>query len=121
MLGFGHVITSDERFIIILGGYGGRDKWWLDSIFILDLYTMKFSKSDIRLPFSQECEAIIMENKYENDLLVHGFIKKEINKIRDYNLYIPFALISLICIWHSIEYIHAIKVTSFVEHDIGEH
>ena len=117
---FGHVITKDERFIIIMGGYGGIKEYYQDTIFILDLYTMQFSKSDIRLPFAQECEAIIMESKDENNLLVHGYIRKETEKFN--NLFIPFALISLLSIWHSIEYLHIMNSTGcFRDHEIGEH
>ena len=60
----------------------------------------------MRLPFEGKCYAIMMENKQENDLFVHGFVRKE---METYNMNIPFALISLIAIWHPMECIHVIS------------
>ena len=54
---------------------------------------------------NQRCRAIIMENKQENDLLVHGFVR---NKMEKYNINIPFALIGLFAIWNLTEYVHVI-------------
>ena len=108
MARFGHVITKEQQYVIILGGHKhfdlveGRE----DLIYIFNLESMEIVQSEIRLPGRMDCDAVIMENKEENDLLVHGFIRKEINK---FNMNIPFALISLIGIWHSIEYIHVIS------------
>ena len=49
---------------------------------------MEFIQSEIGLPFKDECGTVIMENKQENDSLVHGFIRKEMNK---YKINFPFA------------------------------
>ena len=51
-----------------------------------------------------------MENKQENELLIHGFVEK---KMKKYNINIPFALIGLIAIWHSIEYLHVINIAGY--------
>ena len=107
---FGYVMLKCQRFIIILGGMVKINvgfSYVYGKIFVLELETMKCSESKIKLPFEGECEAIIMENENENDLLVHGFIKREMNK---YKLNVPFSLIALIGIWHCTEYIHVIKV-----------
>ena len=112
MYGFGCVMTKCQRYIIILGEEhevrSGRyhDYWLRQEIFIFEPATMQFIKSKIKLPFGSGCKAIIMDDKHKNDLLVHGFVKKSINK---YNMNIPFALISLIGVWHSMEYIHVIE------------
>ena len=50
------------------------------------------------MPFKGYCKAIVMENKNENELLIN-----------EYNMSIPVALIGLIEIWHSFEYVHVIK------------
>ena len=47
-----------------------------------------------------------MENKNENDLLVYGFIRNEVNV---FNINMPLALMSLVGLWHSIEYVHVIN------------
>ena len=101
---FGHVITKDQRYIIILGGLDTTIV--CNEIFIFDLKTQKFIKSKIKLPFSGFCNAIIMENKEENNLLVNGFVRKAMNR---FNMNIPFALIKLITIRHSIEYVHVMS------------
>ena len=105
---FGHVITNDQRFIIIIGGYGaGVGDTGLDTIYILNLDSMEFRQSRVSLPFCGECRAIIMENKDESDKLVHGFIRNEMNK---YDMNIPFALIALIGIRNSaLVYIHVMN------------
>ena len=54
----------------------------------------------------QECEAVKMEDEEQNDLLVHGFLRKSMKKSK---MNIPFALINLITIWHSIEYVHVMS------------
>ena len=105
MLCFGCVITKCQKYIIIMGG--SEVKQDFGNIFVLELKTMKFSESVIKLPFENICKAIIMENKEENDLLVHGWIKREVNLLV---VNIPYALISLCCIWHSIEYVHVIDI-----------
>ena len=107
-------MTKCQRFIIILGG-NDRDfanATFYDRIFVLESHTMKLSESKIKLPFRGGCKAVIMENKKENDLLVHGFIKEQMNI---YNMNIPFALISSICVWHLTEYIH------IIHSEIGNH
>ena len=108
MYDFGCAITKCQRYIIVLGGEPGEDYGYrgCNEIFILKPATMQFIKSTIKLPFHGGCRAIIMEDKNKNDLLVHGFVKNEVNK---YNMNIPFALIGLIGVWHSIEYIHVIS------------
>ena len=111
MFGFGYVITKDERYVIIMGG-NKENMQLTDAIYILDLRVMKFCKCKIRLPFEGCCRAVIMGNETKNDLLVHGFVKNEMNK---YRMNIPFALISLIAIWHLTEYIYV------VDYEYGTH
>ena len=113
---FGYVMTKDERYVIIMGG--NTDKWPQkdNMIFIADLDERVLRKSEMTLPFEGECEAILMGNKEENDLLVHGFVKN-VMKLNGngYQMNVPFALISLIAVWHSVEYIHVIQYSSHVK------
>ena len=112
MRDFGCVITKDQRYIFILGGLTQESD--MNEIFVLDLTTMSVTKSEKTLPFRGECKAIIMENKEENELLVDGYVKKEMTQNR---LNIPYALIKLISIWYSTEYIHVFDNS----HLVGRH
>ena len=105
MHGFGTVITKNQNHILLLGGFAVGDGD-INSIHVLDLKSEKISQSDIKLPFKGQCRSIIMENKEENNLLVNGFCRTSMDM---YSMNIPFALISFIAIWHSVEYIHVIK------------
>ena len=104
MRSFGYIITKDQQYIIIMGGRCKIEQ--IDEIYVFNLKSMKFIQSKIKLPFKGECSAVIMEDKQENDLLVHGFIRKGMNK---YKINIPFALISLIVARHSTEYIYVMN------------
>ena len=98
---FGYVMTKGERYIIIMGGTGFT--YYQDRIFVARLSCLKFFESQIKLPFEGRCKAIIMENNQKKDLLMHGFIRKEMVKN---NILIPSSLIDLFITWHSLEYVH---------------
>ena len=98
------VITKDEKYAIIMGGH---DAWHKSNrIFMFDLDTMSFIESRTKLPFRGECKAVLMSNDEENDLLIHGFIRREKNT---YNMIIPSELIHLIGIRYSNEWVHVIS------------
>ena len=62
----------------------------------------------MRLPFKWTCKAIMMEDKEASDLLVHGFVRKDMNEC---NINIPFALISLMTVWYGLmQYIHVLHI-----------
>ena len=67
MISFGHIITKEQKYIIIMGGACNNQE--SDKIQIFNLKSMKFIQSKIRLSFEGECGSVIMENKQENDLL----------------------------------------------------
>ena len=98
------MLKCQKKYVIIMGGWIGT-VGVNDAIYVLNLNTMQFCKCKMRLPFQGSCRAIIMENKGKNDLLIHGFVRMEMNK---YKMNVPFALISLIAIWHSIEWVHVV-------------
>ena len=108
MYKFGHVITMDEQYVIILG-YVGGGKEYHDDIFVLDLKTMVFTESNVKLPYQNKmkvCKAVIMSEESEGNLLIHGFIRKVMNM---YDIDIPSSLIILICSWYPNEYIYIIN------------
>ena len=112
MNSFGCVITKNQQYIIIMGGFGNGE--YHDEIFIFDLKVMKIRESKTKLPFKRYFgKAVIMENKEETDLCVHGFVRQAMNK---YNINLPFALISLVGIWTLTEYIHIIQDGAWKEH-----
>ena len=72
MCRFFHAITRDGRYIFILGSISKSYTDYLNSMFILDLDTMKWSQSEIKIPFKGSCDAIIMSHTYKSDLYVYG-------------------------------------------------
>ena len=101
-------VTRDDRYILIAGGIDTPPprlrQIEYNDIFVLDLNTMEFKESGIKLPFEGgNCHTLIMENKKENDLLVHGFVRDISKKC---NLNISFALKTGIAVFHPREYVH---------------
>eukprot|EP01084_Bolivina_argentea_P112047 199855_1 len=67
---FGHVLSSDERYIILLGGYT-TNKQLINTIYILDLNTIKFKKNaNLSSPVSGSVRAV-MGNDSNIYLLKH--------------------------------------------------
>ena len=80
------------------------EKIYQDVIWIAEMEDMNLSQSKMKLPFGGPGESIIMENTMENNLLVHGWIRKE---MKESNVTIPFAIISLLIKkWHWREYLY---------------
>ena len=100
------LMSKEERYIIIMGGWYLRK---VNEIFIFDINMMKIYLSDVQLPFIGDLKAVIMEYKYENDLLIHGFVKRETQKC---DLRLALEVINLIKIWHTTEYVHVMNCTS---------
>ena len=105
MVGCGHIISKDQRYIVLLAGtavinYVDED---MDAIYIFDLVKLTILQSEIKVPFKGKCRAILMNDKHKNNLLVTGFAKESMG------LEIPIAIFGMIAIWHSIEYIYVIK------------
>eukprot|EP01084_Bolivina_argentea_P315340 546305_1 len=128
---FGCVITKDERYIILLGGCMGEqmDEEYdeceyieTDVIYVFDLQTLTLSKSKIKIPFLLDDEpfeigpkiysmterylSVLTENVFENNLLIHGLLKQAM-KLNGF--YMPMALINVISLYHTFEYIHVIN------------
>ena len=107
MNNFGCVITKDERYIICCAGLNDEDDPpSYKDIIVLDLNIMKFLSVDMKFPHNRIGRAIIMDDNERNDLLTHGFIRREVMK---YNVDIPFEIIELLCNWHVDEYMHVVN------------
>lgn len=104
MNNFGCVLTTDNRYVIIMAGLG-MDKNY-DDIHVLDLNVMNIFAVDLKFPFDRICIAIIMEKKVENEFLVQGFVR---NEMKEYGMDIPMELINFMCKWYCIEYLHVIN------------
>ena len=98
------ILTSDERYVII---------FHKSDIYVLDWKLMKMRKSKLRSPCSKDLTAVLMDYKEENDLLVNGFINQETKR---FEMNIPLALINLIGIWVSTQYVHVISKNSCLKH-----
>lgn len=107
---YGHVITQDQ-YLITLGGCGdtiiGGSDVMTDSIWITPLKKgyVDFYASNVKLPKTGVCQAVIMDRTEENDLLTNGWIKEQFSNSN--NMIVPFALIKLCMMYHSMDYIHA--------------
>lgn len=103
---FGYAISKDERYIFIMGGWRD-DLSPSNNVIILDLHTMEFFASPLSLPFKGHCRAVVMEDSIKvHDLLVHEFIRKQLNLHR---VDLPLELIKMIGHWYYREYVHVMS------------
>eukprot|EP01083_Nonionella_stella_P073114 197459_1 len=58
---FGCILTVDQRYVIICGGFADRD--WIKTIYVLDLSTMQFYESGVKCPQRGEYHGVLMDNK----------------------------------------------------------
>eukprot|EP01084_Bolivina_argentea_P300347 517890_1 len=99
---FGIVSTRFDQYIIILGGlafYGiGCDSQCSDNIYFYDIKCNSFRKSKVKCPKLQfRYNAVITNNKYNDELLTFGFINKCYKSNKFINLkHLPVDLIKLI-------------------------
>ncbi len=89
MSNFAWVLTKNEQYMIIFGGYCGER---MKNIFILDLNEMKFYCSNVRLCDQGYPCAVSMHSGINSDLLIAGFIR---NVSKEYDMNIPLELMKL--------------------------
>lgn len=99
----GVAVGSDQRYVVILGGYD-QNSSYLDDIQVFDVDVCKLYKCNIKLPFTGACKAVVMENKTQNKLLVKGYLRKYCMKTDVF----PLEIMELIMKWHSTEWVHVI-------------
>merc|ERR1712228_248791 len=110
---FGTVLTSNERYIILLGGKNDTisEGEEVDNIFVLDMKNednskWKLRKSSIKCPNVGDCHAVRTGGvDSKDDILVNGFIKDCFKKEEFENMQLP----PLIAMWYSAEMIHWIQ------------
>ena len=94
----------DERYCILMGGYGKDMNDQLSMIHVWDLEKMIFYESDIKLP-KGSCFAVSVYHE-KSDILSRGYLR-EMNHRLDMN--IPEELVGLIMIYHRTEQIHVMN------------
>lgn len=77
------------------------EKIYEDVVLFADMQDMKFTPSPMKLPFAGPCQAVIMENKHANSLLISGWIREQ-----SWDLIIPIALVDLVIKWHCWEFLY---------------
>ena len=106
--GFGYDCTISEQYIIIFGGVKYiQDKNGSNNIYIFNIKTESIKKIDLKCPEKGQHRAIIMHDKYENSLLVSGFIR-----IYQHLVLIPKDLMRYIENWHLNEYVFLMNAES---------
>ena len=107
---FGSVLTPDEQYIIILGGWA-QNKGETDDIYIWDLENMDFRKSEIKCPKVGQYRACIMMDEVQ-EIVIYGYLRKCI-EMNDEN--IPRDIVRMILKWCCNTFVHLLKRTD------GEH
>lgn len=113
---FGAVLTADEKYILIFGGYtidNGKEVP-TDKILVLDMTKIvdwKLIESKIKCPFSGVCNVTKTQGLYEADeILVIGWIKRCFKAKSFKQLQMPaIHILMLIRNWYTTERIHYIK------------
>merc|ERR1711971_581138 len=98
MSGCGCVLLEDQNYVILLGGHR------LDSIYVFDVDAGTFHECKIKLPFSGYCKAVLMHDCAQNRLLIHGYCR---------GMIVPFDLMSLLMMYHWMDYIHILNAKHF--------
>ena len=105
--GFGCVVSMDERYVILFGIKDLAEQGGTGAIYVFDIERMKFNKSNIVCPQNYtDYHAVLMGNAIKDELLVHGWLKSEINK---YEIFLPQDMMKLIVRWSSIEWVHLLS------------
>jgi len=109
---FGAVLTSNERYIVLLGGMNiGCVRY--DDIYVLDMKNedenkWKMKKSSIKCPQIGVCNAVRTGGvDSKDDILVDGFIKDCFQQKDFENIQLPPAyIIKMIADWYTAEMVH---------------
>eukprot|EP01084_Bolivina_argentea_P167352 290462_1 len=113
MYGFGHILSADQKCIILFGG--GKERQnnandiyvmengyeFIDNIFVIELDRMRIRESKIICPKKGIFHAISMVNN--NNILVNGFMR-EVGRM--YGLNMCLDIYNLMNIWYKEQYIY---------------
>ena len=100
--GFGCVLTSNGKYVIIIGRYGSN------KTFVMNVETMEFTESKIIASYAKPCYAVIL-GVGDAYVLVNVFIRILCEKNEFKNIAYPIPdLIRLICLFYDDEYVYVI-------------
>ena len=113
---FGFAVTTNEEFIIIMGGC--KHPGMSHKIYVFDVNKFELKQSKIECPVSGYTSCVFFDNKLNNDLLTYGYIRDcyKQNGFENIN-YLSHDLILLISEWIRNEQIYGI----FHDHSDQEH
>ena len=112
---FGAVLTSDQRYVVLLGGWRrlhDDDEWHGTRISVMDLENeWKIRESSIRLTASGQCYAAKTGGiGSKNDLLVAGYIRECFKTKEFVNMQLPpVCIMRIIAVKYDAELIHWIN------------
>jgi len=96
----------NESYVVFFGGWHQKKYLYSDTIFMFELSTHKFLKSEIKCPKASIYRAITKRNKEMDVLLVNGFVRKycqSMNNISD-------DLLMLLQSWYCTEMIYLLDI-----------
>eukprot|EP01084_Bolivina_argentea_P083569 151311_1 len=103
---FGCAITTNEDFVILLGGSKDADME-TDNISVINLKTNAILISDIVCPNTNNYHAIIMADELNEELVVFGFIRQcWQNELFSSILFPHDSILKLIRSWYSVDYLY---------------
>ena len=111
---FGHVVTMNEKYIIIFGGRSGgkREGTYepIDDIYCVDVDKMRVMKSKICLPRATcRCKGIIMKDVVRDKLIVFGYVRDCWKDDEYVHLrMLPDYLIKMISGYYGGQYLHVV-------------
>ena len=93
--GFGCVMTTDEKYVIIFDGYSENNpRGKEDGIYVLNMKQMEWKKCKLKCPIAKGCYGLIVPGKRDEDNVVYAFIRFVCDGIEVDH--IPFDIIKLI-------------------------
>ena len=104
---FGYVLTTDEKYVIIFGGWDQAIWGDGDDIYIWNLESMEFRKSEKKCPTKSQFHACIMGYQVD-DLLVHGYLRM---CSKDDIEYLPQDIVKLVGHWCCNDFLHLFMST----------
>eukprot|EP01084_Bolivina_argentea_P239055 401739_1 len=116
-----YVLTYDEKYIIIFGGYMPEEEEYFDSsmseagtpngsytsdwIYVMDTDTYETHKSEIQCPgYNCNYQAVLMTNIIYTEIMICGYVRMKL-KIDPY-LMLFSDILQLIVKWYCLEYIY---------------
>ena len=106
MSSFGWILSKNEDYLVIFGGFSREKERRIKNIFILDLKVNVFYSSTIRLNIKTYYNAVLVHDQQSSDALINGYVRTASN---DFNINIPSELIHLFRMYFVSETVHLIS------------